>query len=401
MATATLTARRITESNSIAKGKVEEGVIRGVKLLGPTSKNMGGKRRYAEQAITEAFKNKLYEGAIVYIDHPGKGTQPRGYRDRFGRVENVRLKGADLFGDLKFNPKHALAEQVRWDAENSTEGVGLSHNISAGVRRESNGGEVIEEITKVNSVDLVDGPATTKNLFECEMKTVAEIINEHKNAMPAKSHKLLEAIGVDPVLGPAMGDAPANPDEAIKQGMRTAVMAAFDDPSLDSAETLAKIQMLLTAQDAALGRGAVAPPTPGDKVVDQLPPPKSNPDDAEGTDPTKDKGGKPDGSDAPDDAPAEGDDEEKKKKKFEQIERRANAMEALATFRITPRPELVTELMEQTTTAAMKAKIALWPPAKRQEAKPPISTVFEQQRNVGGYPQTREAFIQQGRRTAR
>lgn len=145
----------------------EEGVIRGVKLLGLTSNNG---RTYPKETIARAAN--LYEGARVNVDHAmpvgGRTDGPRSYNDRIGVIRNVRIEQGDggLRGDLHANPKHRLFEQLAWDAEHSPEVVGLSHNIQAKTRRERNGNLVVEEITRVQSVDLVADPATTRGLFE-------------------------------------------------------------------------------------------------------------------------------------------------------------------------------------------------------------------------------------------
>lgn len=141
------------------------GVLRGVKLLGLRSRNG---RRYAEKALRDAIG--LYEGSKVNVNHPTHDPlAPRDYRDRLGVVRNVRFqRGSGLFGDLHYNPRHALAEQLAWDAEHAPENVGLSHNVLARTRRESDE-LVVEAITRVQSVDLVADPATTAGLFEaCE-----------------------------------------------------------------------------------------------------------------------------------------------------------------------------------------------------------------------------------------
>lgn len=138
------------------------GVIRGVKLLGLRSKNG---RMYPEPTLRRAIS--LYEGAKVNVNHPqGDPLSTRDYRDRLGVIRNVCLKRSEgLFGDLHFNPKHALAEQIAWDAEHSPENLGLSHNVLAQTSRR---GEqlIVEAITRVQSVDLVADPATTSGLYE-------------------------------------------------------------------------------------------------------------------------------------------------------------------------------------------------------------------------------------------
>lgn len=145
----------------------EKNVIEGVKILGLVSQNG---REYLKEAAARAVP--LYEGARINVDHPYvsgqlKPAQPRSYADRIGVLRNIRVEHGDggLRGDLHFNPKHALAEQLAWDAEHAPENVGLSHNVD-GRGRQQNGRQVIEEITKVRSVDLVADPATTHGLFE-------------------------------------------------------------------------------------------------------------------------------------------------------------------------------------------------------------------------------------------
>jgi hypothetical protein len=139
----------------------QNGVIRGVKILGLSSRNG---RAYLPQALAEAAG--LYENAKVNVNHSRQGPAgPRDYQDRIGAIRGVTAGPEGLFADLHFNPKHALAEQLIWDAEHAPENVGFSHNVQA---RTSRRGDrvVVEAITKVESVDLVADPATTRGLFE-------------------------------------------------------------------------------------------------------------------------------------------------------------------------------------------------------------------------------------------
>jgi hypothetical protein len=146
------------------------GVLRGVKLIGMESLNG---RRYRAEALAAAVG--LYEGAKVNVNHPKDGPlAPRDYRDRLGVIRQVEFRPGDgLFGNLHFNPKHAIAEQLAWDAENNPRNVGFSHNVLARLSRE---GEqtVVESITHVQSVDLVADPAATQGLFEQEEAAGAE-----------------------------------------------------------------------------------------------------------------------------------------------------------------------------------------------------------------------------------
>ncbi len=138
------------------------GVIRGVKILGLSSRNG---RTYSPDALGKA--TQLYEGAKVNVNHAkGNPLGPRDYQDRIGVIRNVAIRSGDgLFADFHFNPKHALAEQLSWDAEHAPENVGFSHNVQARTAR--HGDRVtVEAIIKVQSVDLVADPATTHGLFE-------------------------------------------------------------------------------------------------------------------------------------------------------------------------------------------------------------------------------------------
>jgi len=157
------------------------GVIRGVKILGLRSRNG---RVYLPDALRDAVK--LYENAKVNVNHPkGDPQQPRDYQDRIGAIRNVVVrKDEGLFADFHFNPKHALAEQLLWDAEHSPENVGFSHNVQARCTRR---GEhlVVEAITRVLSVDLVADPATTAGLFESQSDAQADTAAPADEADPS------------------------------------------------------------------------------------------------------------------------------------------------------------------------------------------------------------------------
>ncbi|QGJ71062.1 Hypothetical protein PBC10988_27650 [Planctomycetales bacterium 10988] len=166
---------------------VSAGVIKRVKLIGLQSHNG---RRYLPQALEKAIP--LYEGAKVYINHPPRGQelQPRDYRDRLGTLRGVTFGQTGLYGDLHFNPKHPLAEQLLWDAQHAPETIGFSHHAEGRGYMEE-GVFVVEEIIRVHSVDLVTMPASTLGLFEAEEEedpTAAELISliEELKKFPAE-----------------------------------------------------------------------------------------------------------------------------------------------------------------------------------------------------------------------
>lgn len=141
----------------------DNGVIRGVKIIGPESRN---NRRYSESALRKAAN--LYEGQRVNVNH-GRGSGDRALSDRFGKLVNVHVAESGLVGDLHYFKTHAMARQVEEAVERPDlrDTMGLSHNAEGRTRREG-GKQIVEEILAVHSVDLVADPATTKSLFESE-----------------------------------------------------------------------------------------------------------------------------------------------------------------------------------------------------------------------------------------
>ncbi|NUQ66073.1 MAG: hypothetical protein HUU20_26730 [Pirellulales bacterium] len=161
------TLREFVDSRGVeVRVEREAGIIRGVKILGLRSRNG---RSYLPEALAKAAG--LYEGAKVNVNHPkGDPTGPRDYQDRIGVIRDVAVRTEGLFADFHFNPKHTLAEQLAWDAEHAPENVGFSHNVQARLARRGDE-TVVEEILRVESVDLVADPATTRGLFEASGET--------------------------------------------------------------------------------------------------------------------------------------------------------------------------------------------------------------------------------------
>ena len=174
-------------SQSALKVDRENHVIRGVKILGDTSRNIhpvSGKRyRYTDNAL-KGFA-KLQEGARVYVDHPSpdKPNTPRSYADQLGDLRNVR---ADLkegqkgtYGDLHYNPSHPLASQFLADAEHNPHRLALSH-LAEGAGRASGDWHLVEEARSVASVDLVCRGGTTDSLFEAMHRVVGGTLDLEK-----------------------------------------------------------------------------------------------------------------------------------------------------------------------------------------------------------------------------
>ncbi len=148
-----------------SRAPVENGVIKGVKIIGTKSRNG---RVYPQAVLNQAMS--LYEGQQVYMLHPTAREKRQGSRqldDHFGTLMDVReIPGkSGMFCDLHTKQSHPMAGLIMENAEGST--FGLSHNA---VVEFGEDGTTVTKIVRVNSVDLVDQPATTTNLFEEDME---------------------------------------------------------------------------------------------------------------------------------------------------------------------------------------------------------------------------------------
>lgn len=254
------------------------GVIRGVKILGIVSRNG---RSYLPGALTEAAG--LYEQAKVNVNHPkGSPAAARDYQDRIGVIRNVAARaGEGLFGDFHFNPKHALAEQLVWDAEHAPENVGFSHNVQARTSRQGDR-VVVEAITKVQSVDLVADPATTGGLFESADDGSKSSVADAVDGMPAAA---FEDLSVEDLrrCHPDLVDSLMEERDAEvaklrgeierlglaeelrrKHGSARRLLAEFNLPDPDTAESWEKsivgdrfVELLMAAPDEAAMRSLV------------------------------------------------------------------------------------------------------------------------------------------------
>jgi hypothetical protein len=235
------------------------GVIRGVKVLGLESRNG---RSYLPDALAQAAR--LYEGAKVNVNHPrGNPAAPRDYQDRLGSIRGVAMRpGEGLFADLYFNPKHALAEQLIWDAEHAPENVGFSHNVEALVSRRD-GRLVVEAITRVQSVDLVADPATTRGLFESQAATDAEKTDGAKSAQSPAADNLQEQADELARLRQEVERFRALEERRQRREQVAALLGEFGLPDPHAADPLAKtvsserfVESLLVV-DAATARAMV------------------------------------------------------------------------------------------------------------------------------------------------
>lgn len=241
----------LVERAALGGAKVGEGIVEGVKILSPVSTNG---RVYGLDAIRKAVP--LYEGARVNVDHGPAGTHQRSYGDRFGSLRNVRIDAdGGLRGDLKFNPRHRLAEQFAWDAVHDPAACGLSHNVEGKTVRTADGTLLVEEIVRVRSVDLVADPATVLSLYEATMA------DEPAQEAPKKDEP---ASGIDytkVTIADLMAARPDLVDELMKESKaRITALEAELAAAKGEKETVAKesrVERLL--RESGLHAGAITP----------------------------------------------------------------------------------------------------------------------------------------------
>ena len=235
----------------------EAGEIRNVKVLGFESANG---RTYTREAVEKACR--MYEGAKVKLDHPKKSSlgEDRSFTETFGVLEGCHCKDDGLYADkLRYKKSHPSAELVAESAENFSDTFGLSHNVR-GKTEVREGKTHVIEIERVESVDVVDSPATTNGLFESEQMTT-KTLREIREALPSDKkynglRKLFEMEGDDMPLTPdAPIDVPgeSSADDAAKAAVNEIVMAVLDDESMDDAAKIARIKDILKAKAMLAG----------------------------------------------------------------------------------------------------------------------------------------------------
>jgi len=266
-------ATRLSESVSVAVSSQNvdrtAGVMRGVMVVQNVSKNG---RRYLQEALNAAAH--LYEGKKVYLDHSvvtrleGKAQKrssaSRSLGERWGRIVNVKeAAGGGLQGDLEYLKTHRLTEPLLEAAERFGD-FGLSHDAMGDVRKGADGVEEVYRINAVESVDVVNDPATNRNFFESE-EPMARIqilaaLREHVTAVPAVSklaQRLTEDAGLAGVGGMEM-DAPeegCTPEQAVQDAITAAVVAIMKGEG-DTKSKLDKLKTLLDINDTVAPSGS-------------------------------------------------------------------------------------------------------------------------------------------------
>lgn len=258
------------QSKAPEKVDREAGVIRGVKILGSSSKNG---REYGPQALKDAAA--LYENMSVNANHPSRSTPNanRTIEEGLGWLENVTVKPDGVYGDLNIIKAHPMANSLFEVAERNPSRFGLSHNASGEVT--SRGGKmIVENIKGMRSVDVVQNPATVKSFFESGDPVATQKLSnilEQMQAGSGKSHllKLIEMDGspLTPDMAMPIPDEADNTDPYAAV-IEAGVLAVCRDESLDAAGKLAKIKALFGLAEK-MSEPAAAPAT--DKPKEDAP----------------------------------------------------------------------------------------------------------------------------------
>lgn len=277
----------------------DRGIVFGVKVIGPDSSNQ---RRYTEDCLKKAVR--LYEGCAVNADHPDDPEDQRSIRDRLGVLHNARyLPGKGIYADLHLIRSHPLAESVLEAAQNPklSRVWGCSHNADGDVEMRD-GVLTVLEIQELRSVDLVCDPATTTGLFESvdrkrlprqsvnrgrtpghrtrgkkmklrewfdrtkllrpvrrKLKALMEQGYMDPDSEVMEEDVMPEDVESSPGATPSSDPADMEPEEALKQGFRAAMVAVLDDTTMPVKDKISKLKRLLTVADELTASGQEIP----------------------------------------------------------------------------------------------------------------------------------------------
>ena len=267
--TATLT--NLVERAQIKIGSVNRAAkcLENVKLCGIESRNG---RQYRPAAVQQLAK--LYEGEKIRLNHPSfdKVSFDRDVLDFWAVIHEPFIESDGIYAKrIEYLDTHPATPQILEAAERFPSKLGMSHNCDGHVEH-VDGIDFVESIETMRGVDLVDNPATTQGLFESEqekktMKTTVRKIFE--TCLPPKDAravvKLIEEEMPAAAEAPVEAPAEASNEDKVKAAFREMVIAAFDDDSLDSKATLAKIKEILKSQEKLLGGGDIPEDTPAEE----------------------------------------------------------------------------------------------------------------------------------------
>lgn len=257
----------------------EHGIIFRVKVLGRFSRNSHNllEAENGTEYSLNCMKGslKLYDNAKVKIDHPADRSKPgadRSVTSTLGVLRNPRVEADEkgepaVWADLHYKRTHDMAPDIIEDVERRLGTYGLSHNAQAGRERFDPASKrlVIESLSNVRSVDLVDKPATNRNLWESEAvnKTLRELITARlpKIAkLPRRTRRATDLLEDDEMSdamdAPVEAEAGSSDEDALWTGFAAAIQSIADQyksGDLDAKTAGKKVMQYLKAHEGLTG----------------------------------------------------------------------------------------------------------------------------------------------------
>lgn len=248
MATKTITEQFAFAADGISVDR-EAGVIRNVRICGEKSRNG---RTYPVAVLRRDYA--VYEGAKVYFDH---SIRDRSVRDVAGWLSDVKPDAQGIpRGTLNLYKSDPNSAKVLEAAERNPNQLGLSHVAEC---RLNSQGTTVEAIEKIDCVDIVTDPATSKGLFEgktvSKKITAREAINAVGPKIGAKKwyafERLFEmdaAVGDMEVDAVDPGDGETDLADALKV-LISAIVGQFTSGDMTAEEAKTKFGAFIDAHD--------------------------------------------------------------------------------------------------------------------------------------------------------
>ena len=190
--------------------------------------------------------HKKFEGAMVFLDH--KFPEDRRYEDFVGEIVDVTPDAEGLTGTFKVLSEGAKPKFIRGVLREMPHHLGLSVYVWATGTPNAEGDEVVEEIDRAESVDVVYRPSAGGGVI-----SVTEAAKTNKDATPPPVLETVAMTGKEPTVAemkeekaPVQESVPATPPAP----------AATLEPCADKIAADAKIAALekvVTEKDVQIG----------------------------------------------------------------------------------------------------------------------------------------------------
>ncbi|MGE5192235.1 MAG: hypothetical protein ACM3U2_06995 [Deltaproteobacteria bacterium] len=164
-----------TDQSTDSRIDPELGIWRNVAVINRQSKN---DREYSDRALDQICE--MADGISVHVDHPNpeNARVDRPLSTKFGVLKNLRREKDRVMADLFYLRNHPLAPQLTEAAARLPRSFGLSINGDGDTVITNQGRRVVDNITKLRSVDLVSRPGATDGIWESAEDEVTDMEDE-------------------------------------------------------------------------------------------------------------------------------------------------------------------------------------------------------------------------------